>query len=199
MIDLNERIRTLFAHDIESKIALVDVLSHLVAQAAQYLVDCLLSDGKIFICGYGGSAANCLHFSTAMLHCYEVERPSLPVINLAGNGAVSAVNVDNGQNDQMFVQQIQALGQAEDVVIVLTTAGRSKSMNNVITVAQNKQIRVIALTGRDGGGLANQLSSQDLELRVPGNSSARIREMHLFILHCLCDGIDRALFGCDAG
>jgi D-sedoheptulose 7-phosphate isomerase len=198
MLNLNERVRTLFAHDIEGKIALVDVLSNSIAQAAQRLVDCLLSDGKIFIGGHGGSAANCLHFSTAMLHCFEVERPSLPVINLAGNGVVATAMTENGQSDQVFAQQVQALGQANDVVIILTTAGRSKAMINVVSAAHDKQMRVIALTGRDGGGLRNQLNANDIELRIPGDSSARIRETHLFILHCFCDVIDRSLFGCDA-
>lgn len=198
MLDLNERVRTLFTHVIENKISLVDVLSDHIARAGQHLVDCLLADRKIFICGHGGSAANCLHFSTAMLHCFEVERPGLPVVNLAGNGAIAATLSEQGQNDRLFAQQIQALGQAGDLVIVLTTAGRSKALNQVITAAHDKQMRVIALTGRDGGGLANFLISQDIELRVPGESAARIREMHLFILHCFCDVIDRSLFGCEA-
>lgn len=198
MLDLNERVRTLFTHVIENKISLVDVLSDHIARAGQHLVDCLLADRKIFICGHGGSAANCLHFSTAMLHCFEVERPGLPVVNLAGNGAIAATLPEQGQNDRLFAQQIQALGQAGDLVIVLTTAGRSKALNQVITAAHDKQMRVIALTGRDGGGLANFLISQDIELRVPGESAARIREMHLFILHCFCDVIDRSLFGCEA-
>lgn len=197
MIELNERVRTLFTQDIEGKIALVDTLSDMIAQAGKRLVDCLLADGKIFICGHGGSAANCLHFSTAMLHCFEVERPSLPVINLAGNGVLSANIVDIRQFEQVFSQQIQALGHTGDVLIVLTTTGKPKSMTHVIRAAHNKQLHVLALTGRDGGGVTNQLNSQDIELRIPGESAAWIREMHLFILHCFCDAIDRALFGCD--
>ncbi len=197
MLELNERVRTLFSQDIESKIALVDTLSEVIALAGQRLVDCLLADRKIFICGHGGSAANCLHFSIAMLHCFEVERPSLPVINLAGQGAVAANISDVGQFEQIFSQQIQALGQIGDVLIVLTTTGKPKSMSHVVRAAHDKQLHVIALTGRDGGGVANQLSSNDIELRVPGESTAWIREMHLFILHCFCDVIERALFGCD--
>lgn len=197
MIELNERVRALFTQDIAGKIALVDSLSDMIAQAGKRLVDCLLADRKIFICGHGGSAANCLHFSTAMLHCFEVERPSLPVINLAGNGVIAANIVDNRQFEQVFSQQIQALGQTGDVLIILTTTGKPKSMTHVIRAAHNKQLHVLALTGRDGGGVANQLNSQDIELRIPGESAARIREMHLFILHCFCDTIDRALFGCD--
>lgn len=198
MINLNDRVRTLFTHDIEGKIALVDVLAGSIAQAGQRLVDCLLADGKIFIAGHGGSAANCLHFSTAMLHCFEVERPSLPVINLAANGAAAIAMTEHSHSDHQFAQQVQALGHANDVIILLTTAGR-KTMHNVLSAAHDKQMRVIALTGRDGGGLSSQLNANDIELRIPGVSSARIREMHLFILHCFCDVIDGSLFGCDAG
>lgn len=197
MLELNERVRTLFAQDIEKKIASVDTLSDVIAMAAQRLVDCLLADGKIFICGHGGSAANCLHFSTAMLHCFEVERPSLPVINLAGNGVIAANIADSSQFEQIFSQQIQALGQAGDVILVLSTTGKPKSMGRVVRAAHDKQMHVIALTGRDGGGVTNQLSPNDVELRVQGESTAWIREMHLFILHCFCDVIERALFGCE--
>lgn len=197
MLELNERVRTLFAQDIEKKIASVDTLSDVIALAAQRLVDCLLADGKIFICGHGGSAANCLHFSTAMLHCFEVERPSLPVINLAGHGAIAANIADSGQFEQIFSQQIQALGQAGDMILVLTTTGKPKSMGCAVRAAHDKQMHVIALTGRDGGGVTNQLSPNDVELRVQGESTAWIREMHLFILHCFCDAIERALFGCE--
>jgi D-sedoheptulose 7-phosphate isomerase len=198
MVDLNERVRTLFAQDIESKIALVDTVADRIAQAGQRLVDCLLADRKIFIGGHGGSAANCLHFSTAMLHYFEAERPGLPVVNLTANGAFGAAITDN-HSDRIFAQQIQALGQAGDVLIVLTTAGHSKALNQVVTAAHHKSMRVLALTGRDGGGLTNFLTAEDIELRIPGESSARIREMHLFILHCFCDVIDRSLFGCNAG
>lgn len=198
MIELSEHIRTLFAAEIEAKIAVVDTMSDRIAQAGQRLVDCLLADGKIFICGYGGSAANCLHFSTAMLHYFEVERPSLPVINLA-SGAIVAGAADSAHVEHMFGQQIQALSRANDVVIVLSTTGQSKALAQVVRAAHDKSLTVIALTGRDGGMLANHVHASDIELRVHGESFARIREMHLFILHCFCDVIDRALFGSDPG
>lgn len=155
----------------------------------------LLRDGKIFICGHGGSAANCLHFSTAMLHYFEVERPSLPVINLAGYGTAPVQGSDGMQWEHIFSQPILALGQAGDVLLVLTTTGKPKSMSHVVRAAHDKQLHVIALTGRDGGGVTNQLNGHDIELRVPGESVAWIREMHLFILHCFCDVIERSLFG----
>lgn len=198
MIELNEHIRTLFAAEIEAKIAVVDAMSDRIAQAGQRLVDCLLADGKIFICGYGASAANCLHFSTAMLHYFEVERPSLPVINLA-SGAIVAGAADSAHVEHMFGQQIQALGRANDVVIVLSTTGQSKALAQVVRAAHDKGLTVIALTGRDGGMLANQVHAGDIELRAHGKSFARTREMHLFILHCFCDVIDRSLFGSDPG
>ncbi len=198
MIELSEHIRTLFAAEIEAKIAVVDTMSDRIAQAGQRLVDCLLADGKIFICGYGGSAANCLHFSTAMLHYFEVERPSLPVINLA-SGAIVAGAADSAHVEHMFGQQIHALSRANDVVIVLSTTGQSKALAQVVRAAHDKSLTVIALTGRDGGVLANQVHASDIELRVHGESFARIREMHLFILHCFCDVIDRSLFGSDPG
>jgi D-sedoheptulose 7-phosphate isomerase len=195
MTDACERIRTLFTQDIESKIALVDILSEQIAHAGAQLVDCLLADGRVFICGNGGSMANCLHFLTAMQHYFEAERPSLPVISLSGD--VSAVTgiANDGQYDHLFSRQIHALGQPNDKLIVLTTTGDAKAILQVVNTARSKGIATIALTGRDGGLLASQLSAGDIELRVPGTYSARIREVHLFILHCFCDLIDRSLFG----
>lgn len=195
MTDAGERIRALFTQDIESKISLVDVLSEQIAKAGSQLVDCLLTDGRIFICGNGGSMANCLHFSTAMQHYFEAERPSLPVISLSGD--VSAVTgiANDGQFDQVFARQIQALGQPNDKLIVLTTTGHANAILQAVHTARAKGIATIALTGRDGGLLANNLSAGDIELRIPGTYSARIREVHLFILHCFCDLIDRSLFG----
>ncbi|MGV3740154.1 MAG: D-sedoheptulose-7-phosphate isomerase [Gammaproteobacteria bacterium] len=195
MVNMNERIRTLFAHDIEGKISLVDILTDSIAHAGQRLVDCLLADGKIFICGQGASAANCLHFATAMLHCFAVERPSLPVINLATN---SMIAVEHAQIERLFAQQIQALGHANDVLILLTTSGQSKALNLAVNAAHDKQMNVIALTGHNGGELVSHFNSHDIEIRIPSESLARIRAMHLFILHCFCDVIDRSLFGYDA-
>ncbi|MCR9192362.1 MAG: SIS domain-containing protein [Gammaproteobacteria bacterium] len=192
---MSEHVRTLFARDIEAKISLVDVMSDLISDAGQKLVNCLLADGRIFIAGNGGSSANCLHFSAAMLHCFEVARPTLPVIHLLSDVSAMTAIANDGHFDQLFARQIQALGQAEDVVIVLTTSGQSKNMKELVAAAHDKGLTVIALTGRDGGDLTQQLGANDMELRVPGDQAARIRETHLFILHCFCDVIDRSLFG----
>lgn len=195
MIQMTDRIRHLFGASIEEKIALVDTLSADISKAALKLVNCLLNDGKILLCGNGGSAANCLHFSAAMLNDFEVERPPLPVISLATDLSTISSVANAGHYDQAFSRQIQALGQEGDVLIALSTAGHSSSLLNAINAANDRGMDTIALTGRDGGLLANHLGPEDIEIRVHAETSARIREIHLFILHCFCDLIDQSLFG----
>lgn len=195
MTQLEDRIRHLFGVNIESKIAMADALSIEIAQASQRLITCLLNDNKILLCGNGGSAANCLHFSSAMLNHFDVERPPLPVLSLTTDLSAMTAIANEGHYDQVFARQIQALGQENDVLIALSTTGNSNSILNAVNAANEKGIDTIALSGRDGGVLANHLGPEDFELRVPGDTAAQIRETHLFILHCFCDLIDQALFG----
>jgi len=195
MTQQEDRVRHLFGVNIEAKIAMADMMSIDIARAAQRLITCLLNDNKIFLCGNGGSAANSLHFSAAMLNHLDVERPPLPVIALTTDMAAVTAISNEGHYDQVFARQIQALGQENDVLIALTTTGNSNSVLNAVNAANEKGIDTIALSGRDGGVLANHLGPEDIELRVPGDTAARIRETHLFILHCFCDLIDQSLFG----
>ncbi len=192
---MEERIRYLFGESIQAKIAAADVLCAPVARASEYLSQSLLNNGKLFLCGHGGSAANALHFSNAMMNHFERERPSLPVITLTTDSAVLSGLGSDGHFDQVFSRQIQALGQAGDVLVTLTTSGNAMSMLNAVHAAHDRGMDVIALTGRDGGMLVNHLGPEDIELRVAGNNSALIRETHLFILHCFCDLIEHTLFG----
>ncbi len=195
MTQMEDRVRHLFGVSIESKIAAADTLSDLIAKVASRLVSCLLKDGRIFLCGNGGSAANCLHFTSAMLNHFEVERPPLPVIALTTDlGVLTAVSND-GHHDQMFARQIQAIGQEGDVLLALTTSGNSNNVLQAVHAAHDRGMDTILLNGRDGGVLQNHLGPEDIELRVPGDTSAQISEMHLFILHCFCDLIDQSLFG----
>ncbi len=195
MVQMEERVRHLFGAHIETKIALADTLSEIIAKAGQRLVNCLLGDGKILICGNGGSSANSMHFSSAMFNHFEVERPSLPVFNLGADAPVLSSFANENHYSQVFARQIQALGHEQDVLILLTTSGNSDSMLHALQAANERGMDTIALSGRDGGVLANHLGPEDIELRVTSDSSARIREMHLFILHCFCDLIDQSLFG----
>ena len=194
MTQVEERVRHLFGSSIETKIAIADELSTLVARAGLRLVNCLLKDGKILLCGSGASAANCFHFSAAMINHFEVERPPLPVISLSSDLA-TLHSATNDQYEQVFARQIQALGQEGDVLLVITTSGNSDSILQAVNAANDRGMDTIALSGRDGGVLANHLGPEDIELRVAVDNAARIREMHLFILHCFCDLIDQSLFG----
>ena len=191
----DERVRQLFEMHITEKIALVDLLSANIAHAAQRLVHCLLNDGKIMVCGHGGSAANALHFSTAMMSYFEVDRPPLPVITLATDMPFLTSMIHETHYDQLFCRQIQALGQEQDVLLILSTSGHATSLLNAVNAAHDRGMDLIALSGRSGSLLSNYLGPKDLEICVPIENAANIREMHLFILHCFCDLIDQSLFG----
>ena len=195
MTQMEDRVRHLFGLSIESKISVVDQLSVPVAQAGNRLVQCLLNDGRILLCGNGASFGNCLHFSAAMLNHFEVERPPLPVIVLSTDVSVLTAIMSEGHHDQMFARQIQALGQEGDVLLIVSTTGNSDNLLQAVNAANDRGMDTIALSGRDGGLLANHLGPEDIEIRVPGDTAARIRELHLFILHCFCDLIDQSLFG----
>lgn len=195
MSQMEERVKHLFGVSIETKILAADHLSESIAKAAQRLIDCLLNDGKILICGHGGSTANCMHFSASMLNHFEVERPSLPVINLCSELSSLTSFANDNKYEQAFARQILAFGQESDVLLIMTTSGNSNTMLNALHAANERGMDTIAMSGRDGGVLANHLGPEDIELRVCSDQPARIREVHLFILHCFCNLIDQALFG----
>ena len=192
---MEDRIRHLFGVSIEAKIAVADTMTADIAKAGQRLVNCLLNDGRVLVCGNGGSAANGLQFSAAMLNHFEVERPPLPVIALSTDIAVLTAVSNEGHYDQIFARQIQAFGKEGDVLLTLSTTGNSDNILQAVNAANDRGMDTIALSGRDGGVLANHLGPEDIELRIAGDSAARIRETHLFILHCFCDLIDQSLFG----
>lgn len=192
---IEDRVKQLLASAIETKMGTADALSPLIAKAGKRLVHCLLNDKKILICGSGGSAANCLHFSVALLSHFELERPSLPVMVLNNDLAMITGVAHLNQYDQVFARQIHALGQEGDLLVVLSTSGNNNSILQALQAAEDRGMDTIALTGRDGGVLAKHLGPEDIELRVTINNLARIREIHLFILHCFCDLIEQSLFG----
>lgn len=194
MTPAEERVRHYFGISIENKIAAADMLSESIARTATKLTNCLIQDGKIFICGSGGSAANACHFSSALLNHFGVERPSLPVVNLSvDNASISAI-ANEAHYDQVFSRQVQALGHQNDLLIVLTTTGNSDSILNAVHAAKDRGMDTIALSARDGGILANHLGPEDIELRAPGKQASKIREIHLCILHGLADLIEQMLF-----
>lgn len=195
MSQMEDRVRQLFGTSIEARLAVADTLSPLIAKAGLRLVNCLLNDRKILLCGSGGSAANCLHFSTAMMNHFDVERPSLPVITLNSDLAVITSIATENHYDQVFARQIHALGQEGDVLLALSTSGNNNSILQAVSAANDRGMDTIALNSRDGGVLANHLGPEDIELRAVAETAALIRETHLFILHCFCDLIEHSLFG----
>lgn len=195
---MEEKVRNLFGQDIEFKISLVDILAQDIAKAAQRLVDCLLNDGKIFVCANGGSAANSIHFSNALLNYFDVERPSLPVINLTTDCGFITAMLNEGDHYQIFARQIQALSKTNDVLVIISTTGNSNTLLEAINAAHDNDMDVISLNGKDGGLITNHLGPEDIEIRINTENSAKIRELHLFILHCFCNLIDRSLFGHEA-
>ncbi len=197
--ELEERIKLSFGLSIETKLASADCLPAVIAKASEAMVQCLLLDGKILSCGNGGSAGDAQHFSSEMLNRFETERPSLPAIALTTDtGTITAIANDY-HYDQVFSKQIHALGQANDLLLAISTSGNSASIIKAVEAAHERDVNVIALTGRDGGVLANHLGPNDIEIRVPSDSTARIQEVHLVVIHCLCDVIDQRLFGMFAG
>lgn len=193
-MDLFQRIKHNFNDSIQTKITAADTLVDPIAQAGELMVQCLLNNHKILSCGNGGSAADAQHFSAEMLNRFEAERPGLPAIALTTDASTVTSIANDYSFDEIFAKQIKALGQPGDILLAISTSGHSKNILNAIEAAHLRDIRTIALTGRDGGELANLLNAQDIEIRVPSDSTARVQETHLLIIHCLCDIIDRQLF-----
>lgn len=190
-----ERVQQLFGLAMEAKMAMADSLSPSIAFACQRLVECLLNDKKILVCGNGGSAANALHFSSILLNYADAERPPLPVMALCADVAAMSGIFQEGQIDQVYARQIHALGQEGDLLLAITTSGNPDNLLQALHAAHERGMDVIVLNGREGGIIANHLGPEDMELRVEAESRSRIHEMHLFILHTFADLIEHSLFG----
>ncbi len=170
-------------------------LSELIEFASQKIVEALVNDKKVLSCGNGGSAGDAMHFSSEMLNRFERERPALPAIALTTDSLTLTSIANDYHFKEVFSKQIRALGQDGDILLVYSTSGNSANVLSAVKTAHDKEMIVIALSGKDGGGLAALLKETDIEIRVPSESTARIQEVHLLITHCLCDLIDQQLFG----
>ena len=194
-MDLAERIRQQFNDSAQTKLDAVDVLAAPIAQAIEAMVKCLLSNGKILACGNGGSAADAQHFSAELLNRFERERPGLAAIALTTDTSTLTSIANDYDYNQVFSKQVLALGQPNDVLLAISTSGNSPNVVAAIHAAHDRDMRVVALTGKGGGEMARWLTPNDVHICVPHQRTARIQEVHLLTLHCLCDGIDCLLLG----
>lgn len=194
-MDLTSRIKQNFHDSINTKQLAADLLAEPLATAAQMITQCLLGGGKILSCGNGGSAGDAQHFSSEMLNRFEMERPGLPAVALTTDSSTLTSIANDYSYDQVFSKQVSALGQQGDILLAISTSGNSTNVNRAIEAAHEREMQVIALSGKQGGDMASALTADDVEIRVPSDSTARIQEVHLLAIHCICDLVDHQLLG----
>lgn len=190
-----ERIIGHFNDSARLKLDVAELLAPAIASAADLVLQCILRDGKVLSCGNGGSAADAQHFSSEMVNRFELDRPGLPAIALTTDTSTLTSIANDFAFEEVFARQVTTLGQPGDVLLAISTSGTSPNILAAAEAARARDMTVIALTGRDGGKLAEQLSDRDVLICVPADSTARIQEVHLLTIHCLCDAVDSALLG----
>lgn len=194
-MDITKRITQHFKDSADLKLKVKDALSKPIADGAQVFFDCVTSDGKILCCGNGGSAADAQHFAAELLNRFEKERPGLACIALTTDSSVLTSIGNDYDFNQIFSKQVRALGLPGDTLLAISTSGNSPNVVAAIHAAHERSMRVIALTGRDGGEMAKALKADDILICVAAQNTARIQEVHLLSLHCICDIIDFHLLG----
>jgi D-sedoheptulose 7-phosphate isomerase len=197
-MDVARRIRGHFADSAELKRSAAEVMAPHIARAAALMTECLLADGKILACGNGGSAADAQHFAAEMVGRFERERPELPAISLSTDTSILTAIANDYDYAQVFAKQVRALGASGDVLLAISTSGNSANMVAAADAAHDRGMRIVALTGKGGGRIGELLSANDVHLCVPHDVTARIQEVHLLTIHCLCDAIDASLLGDEA-
>lgn len=192
-MNLQERVGAHFEESIKVKQLAQEVLSEATAEAAMLMFNALANDGKILACGNGGSAADAQHFAAEMTGRFEQERMELAAVALTTDtSALTAIGNDYGF-DHIFSKQVRALGRAGDVLIGISTSGNSGNVIEAIKAAHERDMKVVAFTGRDGGKIAAMLKDGDVLLNVPYPRTARIQEVHILLVHAICDSIDTML------
>lgn len=191
----NSRIYTQFQESAELKVLSAELLAPSIEQAVELMFTALSNGNKILACGNGGSAADCQHFAAELVGRFERERLPLPALALTTDSSILTAVANDYSFQEVFAKQVQAFGQAGDVLLAISTSGNSLSILNAVNAALERDMRVIALTGKGGGEMRHLLTDADVHICVPHDRTARIQEVHLLTIHCLCDGIDVALFG----
>ena len=189
------RIEELFHASIETKQMSLNEVKASIANAAGKIVQTFNQRGKVLACGNGGSAADSQHLSSELLNRFEREREGLAAIALTTDSSTLTSIANDYDYENIFSRQVNALGNSNDILVAITTSGNSANVLSAIKAAHQKDMTVVALSGNGGGKLPSVLKDGDIEIRVPSDSTARIQEVHLLVLHCLCDLIDRDLLG----
>ena len=195
MTMLEQRIQQQFFDSADLKYAAAEVLSKPIADAVSALVGCITSGGKVLSCGNGGSAGDAQHFAAEFVGRFERERPGLAAIALTTDSSILTAIGNDYDFNAIFSKQVQALGAPGDVLLAISTSGDSANVIAALDAAHAKEMTVIALTGRKGGKMGERLSETDVHICVPHERTARIQEVHLLVLHCLCDAVDLQLLG----
>jgi len=192
---LEQRIQQQFIDSADLKYQAAESLSKPIAAAVQAVLACVTSGGKVLACGNGGSAADAQHFSVEFVGRFERERPELAAISLTTDTSILTAIANDYAWDRVFAKQVRALGQAGDVLVAISTSGNSGNVIAAIESAHEREMTVVALTGRGGGRIGNLLRETDVHICVPHERTARIQEVHILALHCICDGVDAQLLG----
>ena len=192
-----ERIQQHFRESAALKLEALDALSMPIAAAIDTMFGAVANGNRIFACGNGAGAADAQRFAAQLIASFERERPSLPAIALTADSAVLTALSAGGAFDSVYAKQIRALGHAGDVLFVIASGGDELNLLEAIVEAHEREIFVIALTGSGGGKVGEALGEADIQICVPSQRAARIHEVHLLAIHCLCDGIDAMLLGED--
>jgi D-sedoheptulose 7-phosphate isomerase len=194
-IDLVARINQHFTESANLKLDAVKALADPLRRAAERMVQCLMNEGKIMACGNGGSAADAQHFTAELLNRFEMDRPGLAAFALTTDASTVTSIANDFDFEQVFSKQVRALGQPADVLLAISTSGNSRNVLQAVQAAHDRQMAVIALTGRNGGLMGELLGPEDIHICVPHANTARIQEVHILCIHCMCDAIDCMLLG----
>ncbi len=192
---LEQRIEQHFIDSADLKYQAAQVLSKPIAAAVQAMLSCVTSGGKVLACGNGGSAADAQHFAAELVGRYERERPELAAIALTTDSSILTALANDYDFKVVFARQVRALGQPGDILLAISTSGDSANVLAAIDAAHEREMVVVGLSGRGGGKMAQALRDTDVHICVPHDRTARIQEVHILSLHCICDGVDTQLLG----
>jgi len=192
--ELLERIAARFEESARLKREVAPMLAEPILAAGRAMAATLAAGGRVLACGNGGSAADAQHLAAELLNRFECERPPLAAIALTTDSSTLTSIANDYDYRQVFSKQVRALGRGGDVLLAISTSGNSPNVLAAIEAARAAGMRVVALTGRDGGSIGRSLADGDIELRVPHPSTAHVQEIHILALHCVCDAIDQIMF-----